>query len=101
MVKIINRKKYNTETAELLAEWSNNLGCGNFRNVHEFLYRKRTGEYFLYGYGGPMSRFAESDGDGWTGGEDIITFTEEDARSWCEQHFDGDTYESIFGEVEE
>ncbi len=101
MVKIINKKKYNTKTADLLAEWSNNYGCGDFHNICEYLYRKHTGEYFLYGHGGPMTSYAESCGNGWTGGEDIIPFTEDEARSWCEKHVDGNTYESIFGEVEE
>lgn len=101
MVKIINKKKYNTETADLLAEWSDSFGWNDFRSVRERLYRKRTGEYFLYGDGGPMTRFAKTCGNERTGGEDIIPFTEDEARSWCEEHFDGDTYESIFGEVEE
>ena len=36
-----------------------------------------------------------------SGGSEIIPLTEAEARTWAEEHLDGDEYEEIFGEVEE
>ena len=55
MRKNIDRKMYDTETAELLASSSNGYGHGDFRYMEEQLYRKKTGEFFLYGEGGALS----------------------------------------------
>lgn len=92
---------YNTETAEQLAEWDNRR-WGSFDACVETLYRKRNGEFFLYGHGGPRSAYAQPDGDGWmTGGHAIILLSEKKAREWAEEHLNGDEYEAIFGVVEE
>lgn len=102
MKKIINGKKYDTDTAKELASDGNGLGYRDFRNVHEALYIKRTGEYFLYGCGGAMSKYAHAiDDNSWSGGEKIVPLTEAEAREWAETHIDADEYEAIFGEVEE
>ncbi|MDD6445059.1 MAG: hypothetical protein PUF81_04360 [Lachnospiraceae bacterium] len=101
MKKIINGKKYDTETAECMGSWENGYGHNDFKSVEESLYRKKTGEFFLYGEGGAMSIYAESYGDTTCGGEKIIPLTEDEAKEWAENHLDGDTYEDIFGPVEE
>lgn len=102
MKKIINGKMYNTETAEELGSWSDSLSVRDFGHCSELLYRKKNGEFFLYGEGGPASRYAEPDGiSGWTSGSSIIPMTEDDARKWSETHLDADEYEAIFGPVEE
>ena len=62
---------------------------------------KKTGEFFLYGEGGAMTQYAESDGDAYCGGAEIIPLTEKKAKEWAENHLDADDYESIFGPVEE
>lgn len=101
MKKIINNKRYDTETAEYLANASYG-NYGDFSHWEEDLYRKRTGEYFLYGAGGAMTKYAESCGQNeWSGGEKIIPLSVEAAQSWAEKHLDGDEYERIFGEVED
>lgn len=100
MKKIINRKKYDTDTAKCLLSWDNNHT--GFSYCHEELYRKKTGEFFLYGHGGPMSKYTKSCGDNsWSGAEEIIPLSEAEARKWAEEHGDADEYEAIFGEVEE
>lgn len=100
MKKIINGKLYNTETAKMLADWWN--GRSGFDRADEELYLKRTGEYFLYGQGGPMSRYAKSISySEWSGGEKITPLTEEGAKKWALNHLDADEYMEIFGEVEE
>ena len=102
MKKIINGKKYNTETAKEIGCWSNNYYCNDFNYCKETLYRKQTGEYFLYGHGGAMSKYSQSCGQNtWSGGSEIIPMTETEAREWAEEHLDCDEYEEIFGEVEE
>ena len=101
MKKIINGKKYDTETATELGSRWNGLGKRDFGHVTETLYKKKTGEYFLHGEGGPLTTYSESCGGGWSGGEKIIPYSERMAREWAEEYLDADEYESIFGEVEE
>ena len=102
MKKIINGKKYNTETAKVVGSWSNNHSYSDFSYCEETLYEKRTGEFFLYGEGGPMSKYRSACWqNSWSGGVDIIPMTEIEARKWAEKHLNADEYEEIFGEVEE
>ena len=102
MKKIINGKKYDTETAKKVATWENGLGYKDFGYCEETLYLKKTGEFFLYGAGGPMTKYAQAAyGGGTTSGEDITPLTEAKAKKWAEDHVDADAYEKIFGDVEE
>jgi hypothetical protein len=102
MKKIINGKKYDTETATAVGEWDNGCYGRDFQRCSETLYRKRTGEFFLYGEGDPMSKYAVSCGNNeWCGGEQITPLTYSAAQQWAETHLGGDEYESIFGEVSE
>ncbi len=101
MKKIIDGKKYDTETAEYLRGWSNDYAVNDFNYCEEALYRKKTGEYFLFGEGGPLSKYREHFPDGWGSGCDITPLTEDEAKAWAMDHLDCDSYESIWGEVEE
>lgn len=101
MKKIINGKKYDTETASLIHEWDNGHYPGDFEACEEALYRTRKGAYFLAGSGGPMSKYAVSSGNSTGGGEDITPLSETEAREWLEQHDGSDEIESTFGEVDE
>lgn len=103
MKKIINGKKYDTETAIKLGDWDNGLGRNDFHFAEEELFRKRTGEFFLYGCGGAMSkyRYTYPNGNQWCGSETIIPYSYEEARAWAEEKLDADEYEKLFGEVEE
>ncbi len=51
MKKIINGKRYDTDTAEAVGYWDSKVGKSSFRWYEETLYQKRGGEFFLYGYG--------------------------------------------------
>lgn len=102
MKKIINGRRYDTETAKELGFWDNNFGVSDFNFVQETLYQKRTGEYFLHGEGGPMTKYAETIGmNQWSGGERIMPMSYEEAREWAESHLEADDYEKIFGQVSE
>lgn len=101
MKKIIDGKRYDTDTAKELGYDSHGNG-GDFSYWCETLYQKRTGEFFLRGEGGAMSRYAEPQGQNtWSGGSRIIPLSVENAKAWAEEHLSADSYERIFGEVEE
>lgn len=102
MKKIINGKKYDTDTAKLMATYSNGGSWRDFSHFEEGLYRKKTGEFFLHGEGGPMTKYAVSTGlNWWSGGENIFPLTEHEAKAWSEKHLSVEEYEKIFGEVDE
>ena len=101
MDKIIRGKRYNTETATEIAEYSSDYSRSDFKWYEEELYQKRTGEFFLHGHGGPMTKYAESDGDGWTYGEKIIPLTVDEAKDWVEKYSDTETYIKLFGDPDE
>jgi len=102
MKKIINNKVYDTETAKLLGRADNGCGYNDFNWVRESLFRKKTGEYFLFGEGGANTRYAESVGsNSWSGGWAIFPFTVERAREWAENNLSADDYENIFGIIPE
>ena len=102
MKKIINGKKYNTETAKKVGGAYSRLSRRDFSYWEEELYKKKTGEFFLYGSGGPASRYSKAvDMNTWSGDERIIPLTEEKAKKWCEKNLDVEEYEEVFGEVEE
>lgn len=98
MKKIINGKKYDTDTAQSVGQWDNGRYT-DFSFVSEELYRKKTGEFFIHGEGGPMSKYAEHAGNTTCSGEQIHPISWEAAREWVEEHLDVDTYEKFFGEV--
>lgn len=101
MKKIINGKKYDTDTAELLSQWDNGLYGNDFNSCSEDLYKKKTGEFFLHVEGGANSKYSKSSGNSSCGSSDIIPMTETEAKEWFEAKGDADKYEEIFGEVEE
>lgn len=102
MKKIINNRRYDTDTAQKVAEWDCGRARNDFSYVEENLYQKRTGEFFLYGIGGPATWCAYAcPTGGYDGGEKIKPLTEEEAREWCEDRLDADDYEAIWGESEE
>ena len=101
MKKIISGKLYDTDTAK-------SLGCDyhgsprDFSYWSETLYKKRTGEFFLHGEGGPSSRYAVSlSQNTWGSGKKIIPLNYKAAQDWAEEHLSADDYQEIFGEVTE
>ena len=102
MKKIINGKLYDTETAKEIAGDSYNGSVTDFHYWEETLYKKRTGEYFLYGKGGPLSKYAKRyEQNGRVGGEAIQPMTYAEATAWAEEHMDADDYMDEFGPVSE
>lgn len=102
MEKIINGKVYDTATAREVAYGYSTYPRGDLHFWEETLYLKKTGEFFLHGEGGPMTKYAVATGDNsWSGGQKIIPLTYQAAKEWAEKHLDGNDYEAIFGEVVE
>ena len=100
MKKIINGKVYDTQKAECVGKWNN--GLAGFDWCEEELYRKRTGEFFLFGQGSARSRYAKSCGDNeWSGGGKIIPMSYQAAQKWAEDKLNAEQYEAIFGAVQE
>ena len=101
MKKIINNKMYDTDTATFVGDWYFNQESDLDRTCEE-LYRKRTGEYFLYGWGGARSRYSEYlGGNSYGGGERIMPLTYAEAQEWAQEHLSADAYEAEFGEIVE
>ena len=101
MKAVKNGKLYDTETAKLIG--SDSFGqYGGINSWGEELYLKRTGEFFLYGYGGCFSKYAKQvDSNSCSGSEKIIPLTESEAKAWVEKHLDAAKYIKVFGEVSE
>jgi hypothetical protein len=96
--KVIGGKRYDTETAELVASYDNGLGCPDFRNVHEQLYRTKRGNWFICGSGGPLSAYSQpAYGGGYCGGSNIIRpLSPNEALEWLERHGKTATIENHF-----
>lgn len=102
MKKIINGRRYDTSTARLIGEYSKAISSSDFSHFEESLYCKKTGEYFLAGEGGPMTKYARSSGQNeWSGGSEILPITADDAREWAEKHLTAEEYEAEFGATAE
>lgn len=102
MKKIINGKKYDTDTATLIGEHSNGGGWRDFQHYEEELYQKKTGEFFLHGEGGPMTRYGvQVEMNSRSGGEKIIPLERDEAMEWVERNMSAEDYERLFGEIEE
>lgn len=101
MKKVINGKKYDTETAKEIGSFCNELDDTNL--VMETLYQKRTGEFFLFGEGGANSKYAcyEAEDNYWTSGAEIIPLTFKNAKDWAEKNLEVEIFEKYFGEVSE
>lgn len=100
MKKVIKGRLYDTDKAAFVHEGDNGAPRGAFYYCIERLYRKRTGEYFLHGIGGPETSYAQKvPGDQFTymGGEDIRPLSYEGAREWMEKHAEPEEYEAAFG----
>lgn len=66
------------------------------------LYKKKTGEYFLYGNGNAGSKYArETSQNCYSPDETIIPITESTARRLVERNASVEEYIRIFGEPEE
>lgn len=98
MKRYIKNKVYDTGTAHMVGRADNGEDPTSFRYVEETLFRKKTGEYFLHGFGGAATVYAEPTGSGsWGAGETIQPMTNDAARAWAEENLSADEVEAEWG----
>ena len=78
MKKQINGKSYNTESANKLARIDSGHSPSDFEYWEETLYRTKTGNFFLYGWGRGNSRYGD--------GDKIIPMEQEEVMEWVEHN---------------
>lgn len=76
MKKIICKKEYDTETAELIKTYTNG-NYGDPAGYEERLYKTPAGLYFLYVQGGASSPYPA---------EDILRLAKGKVDAWMESH---------------
>ena len=101
MKKIISGKLYDTETAKEICCWSNGYYTSDFYYATETIYQKKTGEYFLHGYGGALSEYAENYGRNRIAGESIVPLSLEELIDWAFEKLTADEFIEKFGNVPE
>ena len=99
MKRVINGKRYDTETAPVIAEWNNGLSDGDFHYMEETLYRTDKGTWFLQGTGGPLSSYAEVSANGRerSSSSVIVPYTSDAAKAWLESREQYNALERFFG----
>ena len=102
MKKVIRNKLYNTDTAKAIKHrFTENVPNNDFNFESETLFRKKTGEYFLAGEGGPFTKYANiSDCDD-AFAKKIIPLKFKQAQEWAEQYMTAEEYSAEFGEPSE
>ena len=86
MIKIVNGKTYNTNTATLLGEFRHG-GANDFEGIVETLYRTPKGALFIAGEGGPQTEYRVITGPNeWSWGSRVTPLSTEAAIEWCERH---------------
>jgi hypothetical protein len=102
MKKVIDGKLYNTDTATEISMAS--YGYGNDLDAwDETLYVTKNGAFFIYGSGGPASKYGRSERqNSMSGGSELRVVSKEDALEWCEKYVDdADEYRDYFDCIEE
>lgn len=99
MKKIINNKLYDTATAKKLAEWDEN-GTDPLNYIAEALYRKKTGEFFVFGDGGANTKYARIGRlKVFEPGSAILPMSHEQAKEWALDRLPKNEYDDIFGDM--
>lgn len=96
MRRVIEKKVYDTDNALMIAEDWNGLGGNDFRSLNEELYKTKKGNYFLYGSGGPLTKYGKSSGNQTFGSSEIIPMSKQEAYQWLEQHSETEAIEEFF-----
>lgn len=100
MKAIINRKRYDTETAITLAScfWGESKTDDEY--IKETIYVTKTGNYFMAYEGGPNSRYSVyKTCDTTSGSIGIKPLTRDEAYDWLENHECVMVIEKHFGDL--
>lgn len=100
MKRVIDRKMYDTDRAEQIAQYAPNTHRGDDYHCLETLFKAPTGEYFLHCEGYAVTEYVHSyAGEGRIAGEELIRLDAEAALDWCEERaIDGQVVVKEFDE---
>lgn len=96
MRKQIDGKKFDTELSKKVGEAEANCSKLDHKYWKEELYRRKPGDYFLYGCGGPKTKYGRLTVGGYQSGEVIIPITDEEAKAWANEHLTTEQVKEIF-----
>jgi hypothetical protein len=105
MKKVLDGKRFDTEKAVFIGNADNlNKGvssCSDFNYWDADLYvTPKSKQYFLHGEGGPMTRWSKPAGNNsWSGGEDILPMSKEEAFEWAQEYLDVALVERYFSDL--
>ena len=89
MIKVIDGKRYNTESAEKVFRYWNGYSVSDFKHREKTLYRTAKGAWFIHHVGGALTDMAVSVGNNGTGGSEAIEpVCDGDAYRFLEAHSD-------------
>jgi hypothetical protein len=101
MKKVINGKVYDTDKAKLIAEaHHDNIKDADGKSLKQWLYRKKTGEFFVYVDGAALE-LQNIFQHGYKPNAGIYPLTYEQAQRWAERELTADQWENIFGDPED
>ena len=87
MKRIIDGKRYDTNTATRLHEYQSPYAHNDFNFFRESLYRTEKENYFLAGEGGALTPYGQLEVVGqMQSGEGIRLITKKEAMKWLEGH---------------
>ena len=96
MIKIIDGKRYNTDTAEQVFFHSNSHSRSDFKYRSKALYRTQNGAWFIHNEGGAMTDMAERVGNNTLcGGESIEVLTDADVFGFLQAHSNDSEAEAL------
>jgi hypothetical protein len=96
MRRIIEKRVYDTEVSVYIADNWNGLMQEDDRYCEERLYKTKKGNYFLYGSGGPLSKYSKTIGNKILGITILIPLTIEEAYDWLKTHNETEAIEEFF-----
>jgi hypothetical protein len=86
MQRIINGKRYNTDTATAVLDLDNGHSRSDFKYEETALYLTAKGKWFLAGSGNAMSRWATQYGNSTGPGAGVEPLSDDQALSILEHH---------------
>lgn len=87
MIKVIDGKRYNTDTAQLVYEYDNGRLTSDFSYRSKGLYRTKNGAWFIHHFGGAMTDMAVPVGNNGMGASaDIEPVDDDDAFGFLQAH---------------
>jgi hypothetical protein len=102
MKQVLDSKVYNTETADRIHYWSNELPYDDFDYCGEALYKTKKGAWFIHCRVGARSPYSRAEGKCYFSDERLIQLTDEEAFKWLQEHeANADLIQELFPDLVE